>query len=251
MGGDVEQAIRGTTMPVLEVSLASGESVISESGAFSWMTSSIDMRTTTQIGGASGIMGVFKRAVAGGGIFMTELTAKDGPGTVSFAARLPGQIIPIDVEPNRFFMAHSHGFLCGESSIELTIGFQQKLGAGIFGGAGFILQKVQGKGTAWVQLSGEIFVRDLAAGETLRVHPGHVGMFDDSITFDIVRVKGIKNIFFGADTLFMASLTGPGRIWLQTLTLSHLAHDLDPFISHPEGGSGGGLGGIGRILGGE
>ena len=246
----MQHSIRGTTMPVLEVTLDPGETVISESGAFSWLTSSIEMKTSTQLGGASGLMGVFKRAVAGGGIFLTELAAKGSSGTVSFAARLPGQILPVDITPDAPYMVHSHGFMAGESSLNLTMGFQQKLGAGIFGGAGFILQKLEGKGTAWVSLSGEVFTYDLAAGETLRVHPGHVGMFEHTVKFEIQRVKGIKNIFFGADTLFLAALTGPGKIWLQTLTLSHLAHDINPFISHPEGGGEGALGGIGRILGG-
>jgi uncharacterized protein (AIM24 family) len=110
------------------------------------------------------------------------------------------------------------------------VGFQQSLGAGIFGGDGFLLQKVSGLGTAWLELGGEVVVRDLQPGETLRVHPGHVGAFQSSVSFQITRIQGIRNMFFGGDGIFLAALTGPGRVWLQTLPLSNLAHALAPFL---------------------
>jgi len=127
-------------------------------------------------------------------------------------------------------MIHRHGFLCGTPGIELGAGFQQSLGAGVFGGAGFILQKMAGSGSAWIELGGEIVTYDLAQGETLRVHPGHVGMFEDTVDFEITRIKGIANMLFGGDGIFLAALTGPGRIWLQTLTVSNLAHAIGPFL---------------------
>jgi len=134
------------------------------------------------------------------------------------------------VAAGRSYMIHRHGFLCGTSGIELGAGFQQSLGAGVFGGNGFILQKMSGAGSAWIELGGEIVTYDLAQGETLRVHPGHVGMFEDTVNFEITRIKGIANMLFGGDGIFLAALTGPGRIWLQTLTVSNLAHAIVPFL---------------------
>ena len=132
----MDAQIVGTVMPVLEVALNPGEVVFSESGELSWMTASVQMRTSTQAGGGGGIGGVFKRAVAGGSIFMTEYTAAGQPGMVAFAAKLPGTIFPVDVapQPGMTFMAHRHGFLCGTQGVNLGIGFQQSVGAGIFGG---------------------------------------------------------------------------------------------------------------------
>ena len=130
-------------------------------------------------------------------------------------------------------MIHRSGYLCGVPSVELSIGFQQKIGAGLFGGEGFILQKIAGTGDAWVELDGEIVEYELAAGESLRVHPGHVGMFHAGVSFELDRIKGIKNIFFG-DGLFLAKLTGPGHVWLQTLPLSKLAQSLIPYLPQAE-----------------
>jgi uncharacterized protein (AIM24 family) len=112
----------------------------------------------------------------------------------------------------------------------LTVGFQQGLGAGVFGGDGFILQRLSGSAQAWVELGGEVVSYDLAAGESLRVHPGHVGMFESGVNFEITRIKGIKNMLFGGDGIFLAQLTGPGKVWLQTLTISNLAHALAPYL---------------------
>ena len=130
---------------------------------------------------------------------------------------------------------HRHGFLCGVQGIQLTIGFQQSLGAGIFGGNGFVMQRLGGVGTAWVELGGEIVSHDLAPGEELLVHPGHVGMFEERVGFDITTIRGIANALFGGDGLFLAQLTGPGKVWLQTLTVPNLAHALTPYINR-EGG---------------
>ena len=121
-------------------------------------------------------------------------------------------------------MIHRHGFLCATPQVQIGVAFQQSLGAGIFGGDGFLLQRASGQGTAWLELSGELVVRDLQPGETLRVHPGHVGAFQSSVSFQITTVPGIKKMIFGGDGIFLAALTGPGRIWLQTLPIARLAH---------------------------
>ncbi len=222
-------------MPVLELLLEPGESVISEAGELSWMSQPIVMNTHTQLGGGGGFIGAIKRIAGGGTLFMTEYTAQGAQGEVAFATKIPGHILPIEVSPGHDYMIHRHGFLCATPQIQLGVGFQQSLGAGIFGGDGFLLQKITGHGTAWLELSGEVVVRDLRPGETLRVHPGHVGAFQSNVAFNITRIQGIRNMFFGGDGIFLATLTGPGRIWLQTLPLSNLAHALRPYL--PSGGA--------------
>ncbi len=226
----MQSRIVGTTMPVLECLLQPGESLISEAGELSWMTQTISMTTHTQMAGGGGFFGAIKRVAGGGTLFMTEYTAQGYPGEVAFAAKVPGHILPLEIGPGHEILVHRHGFLCATPMIQLGVGFQQSLGAGIFGGDGFLLQKVSGVGTAWLELGGETVVRDLQPGETLRVHPGHVGAFQSSVNFQITRIQGIKNMFFGGDGIFLAALTGPGRIWLQTLPLSNLAHALEPYL---------------------
>ncbi len=179
----MQTRILGTTMPVLEVLLDPNESVFSESGELSWMTASIQMTTHTQMGGGGGIFGVLKRVAAGASIFMTEYRAIQYQGSVSFATRVPGHIVPVELGQGPEYMVHRHGFLCATPQVTITLGFQQSLGAGIFGGSGFLLQKVSGVGTAWIELSGELIQKDLAPGEILFVHPGHVGAFQTSVGF--------------------------------------------------------------------
>ena len=251
----MQTRIHGTTMPALEILLQPGESVIAESGELSWMTGSIALNTHTQYAGGGGFLGVIKRMAGGGSLFMTEYRAMNYPGEVAFATKIPGHILPLELHGGYdAYMIHRHGFLCGTPGIQIGVGFQQSLGAGIFGGSGFLLQKIVGEGTAWLELSGEVVVRDLQPGETLRVHPGHVGAFQASVSFQITRIPGIRNLIFGGDGLFLAALTGPGRVWLQTLPLSNLAHALQEYLPGPSGRSeveGGVVGGVvGSILNG-
>ena len=254
----MQTRIQGTTMPVLDVRLEPNESVFSESGELSWMTSSIQMTTHTQMGGGGGIFGALKRVAGGGSLFMTEYRAMGAAGEVSFATKVPGHIVPLEITPGSEYMIHRHGFLCATDQVTIGVGFQQSLGAGIFGGNGFLLQKVGGQGTAWLELSGELILKTLAPGEILRVHPGHVGAFEASVGFQITTVPGIKNMIFGGDGIFLAVLQGPGQVWLQTLPISRLAHQIAEYIPRGEsrqvGPAAGGavIGGIvGSILGGD
>jgi uncharacterized protein (AIM24 family) len=144
---------------------------------------------------------------------------------------------------------HRHGFLCATPQVTITLGFQQSLGAGIFGGDGFLLQKLSGVGTAWLELSGELVQKTLAPGEVLRVHPGHVGAFQSSVRFQITTVPGLKNMFFGGDGIFLAEMVGPGTIWLQTLPISRLAHQIYEYLPHPEAAQASGAGMLGGIVG--
>jgi len=255
----MQTRIQGTTMPVLEVQLDPNESVFSESGELSWMTASIQMMTHTQAGGGGGLFGVLKRVAGGGSIFMTEYRAYQYPGIVAFATKVPGHIVPVELGQGPEYLVHRHGFLCATPQVTLGVGFQQSLGAGIFGGDGFLLQKVGGYGMAWLELSGELIRQELQPGEVLRVHPGHVGAFHSTVGFQITMVPGIKNMIFGGDGIFLAVLTGPGTVWLQTLPISRLAHQIGEYLPHGETRSsapaamgGGLLGGIvGSILSGD
>ena len=246
----MQTRIQGTTMPVLDVQLDPNESVFSESGELSWMTSSIQMTTHTQMGGGGGLFGVLKRVAGGGSIFMTEYRAMQYPGEVSFATKVPGHIVPVQVAPGQEYLVHRHGFLCATPQVTISVGFQQSLGAGIFGGSGFLLQRVAGYGMAWLELSGELIMKNLAPGETLLVHPGHVGAFQASVNFQITTVPGIKNMIFGGDGIFLGVLTGPGTIWLQTLPLSRLAHQIAEYLPRGEARQVGPAAAGGAILGG-
>ncbi len=247
----MQSRITGTTMPVLEIALGPNESIISEAGELSWMTNAIQMTTHTQMGGGGGLFGALKRVAGGGTLFMTEYRAVGGGGEVAFATKLPGHIVPVEVSPGHEYMIHRHGFLCATSQIQIGVGFQQSLGAGIFGGDGFLLQRLSGQGTAWLELSGELIIKDLQPGELLRVHPGHVGAFQSSVSFQITTVPGIKNMIFGGDGVFFAALQGPGRVWLQTLPIAKLAHKIMEYmpVQRQESTQGGVVGGIvGSIL---
>ena len=226
----MQHTITGTTMPVLQIGLDPGETIISEPGEFSWMTDNIRLNTTTQTAGSRGLFGALGRALAGGGLFMTEYTAQGGPGLVAFAAKVPGSIHQLDVPAGHSYMIHKHGFLCATQGVQLSMGFQRQLGAGLFGGNGFIMQRLSGPCTAFVELGGESVLYDLRPGESIQVHPGHVGMFQDSVNFDITLLRGIKNMFFGGDGLYVARLTGPGKVWLQSMTMPNLAHAIAPYL---------------------
>ena len=245
----MESKIVGTVMPVLELSMQPGDKVFAESGQLSWMSMAIQMQTSTSAGGQQGgFLGALGRAVAGGTLFMTEYTAVGGPGLLTFAAKLPGQVLPVEVTPSSGYMVHRHGFMCGTPGVQFSIGFQQKLGAGVFGGTGFRMQRLTGQGQAWVELNGEVVVYDLQPGNTLRVHPGHVGMYQDGVQFNITTVPGIKNALFGGDGIFLAALTGPGKVWLQSMSMSHLAHAIAEYLPRTESSSGSV---VGNLLGGN
>ncbi|MGC8481644.1 MAG: AIM24 family protein [Acidimicrobiales bacterium] len=245
--------VKGTTLPVLEVTLDSGETIISTHGELSWMTPNMQMSQTTAGGGHRGIMSSLKRAVGGGGLFLTQYEATGGPGTVAFASKLPGRIFPVEVGPSEGYLVHRHGWVCGTPGITPTVGLQQSFRAGAFGRDGFILQRLEGEGTAYIELSGEIINYSLVAGQTLLVHPGHVGMFQDSVNFQITQVQGLANKFFGGDGYYLVALTGPGDIWLQSMPVSVLAQALEPYLggTPAQGAAAGGIAGgvVGELFG--
>jgi len=232
----MEPKIVGTTLPVLELNLQPNETVFAEAGQLSWISMAMQMKTGLSVGGQqSGLFGALGRALSGGTLFMTEYTAVGGQGLIAFSTKLPGQILPLDITPGQGYMIHRHGFMCATPGVQFSIGFQQRLGAGVFGGTGLMMQKLEGQGKAWVELHGEVVIYDLQPGNTLRVHPGQVGMFQEGMQFNIVTVPGIQNMFFGGSGLFLAAITGPGRVWLQSMAIQHLAHAIQEYLPKPAG----------------
>lgn len=245
--------VKGTTMPVLEMVLEQGEALIATHGDLSWMTANMQLSQTTKTGSGGGVMAGLKRMAGGGGLLLTRYEPVGGQGMVTFASKVPGRIFPIEVSPGHGYVVHRHGWLCGTPGITPTVALQQSFRGGLWGGEGFVLQKLEGEGQAWVELSGEIATYELAAGQSLLVHPGHVGMFHDTVTFSVIRLPGIANRFFGADGHHLVSLTGPGSIWLQSMPLVVLAHALSEYLDRGEGrdvAAGGVVGGVlGNVLG--
>lgn len=228
----MQEKVIGSTLPVLEVSLDPGESVVAEVGEFSWMTDAIQMSTGMGGGvGGQGLVGALKRKVGGSSLLFSTYTAQGAPGLIAFAAKLPGSILPVEIGHGTDYLVHRHGFLAGTPGVQISAGFTQSFTAGIFGGEGFILQRIGGQGRAWVELSGEVVPYDLAGGQSLRVHPGHIGMFESSVSFQVMRVQGIANRYFGGDSHHFGVLSGPGRVWLQSMTLPILAASLTPYLA--------------------
>jgi len=212
-------------MQTVAIDLDPGETVFSQTNCMCWMNDAIAMTTHTGGGFLAGI----KRSFGGGSFFITDFTAK-GAGHVAFAPRFPGTVIPVQLGAGQSLICRKETFLCAEKSVTLDIAWQKRLGAGFFGGQGFILQKVTGPGTVWLDLSGEVVHRDLAIGERLLVHAGHVGVMDPSIGFDIQLVPGFRNILFGGDGLFLATLTGPGHVALQSMPIMNLAEEIGRYL---------------------
>jgi uncharacterized protein (TIGR00266 family) len=221
--------ISGTVMQTVSLNLQRGETIFSQTHAMAWMTDGITMDTHT----GGGLFAGLKRAVSGGSFFVTDYSA-DQPGEVAFAPRFPGKIIAMDLAAGQSLICRKETFLCAEKSVTLDIALQQRLGAGFFAGEGFILQRVTGPGTVFLDLSGEVIEKTLAPGERLRVHAGHIGIQEPTVTTDIAMVRGFRNVLFGGEGLFLATLHGPGKIWLQSMPILNLAEEV---ARHLPGGS--------------
>ncbi len=246
----MQYRLSGTVMQTLEIDLAPGETVYSQTNCMCWMNDFISMDTHT----GGGLLAGLKRSLGGGSFFITEFSAR-GAGHVAFAPRFPGTIMPIPLRDGQSVVCRKETFLCAEKSVKLELAWQQRFGAGLFGGEGFILQKVTGPGTVWLDLSGEVVERDLAAGERLLVNAGHVGVIDPTVNFDIQMVKGFRNILFGGEGLFLATLTGPGHIALQSMPIMNLAEEIGRYLPQTAASAGESSGGslasgvVGGILG--
>lgn len=218
----MEDRLAGTVVPVLSISLDPGESIVAEAGEFAWMTDSIQMSAGPGCGPGDEPAGDRGSSAAAASLLST-FTARDTAGTITFAGQLPGSIVEARVSPRSEYLIRRHGFVAGTPDIRVRSGFRQSFPAGIYAEEGFGLQRVSGDGRAWIEFAGEAIRFELAAGESLRTHPGHVGMFAASVAFQLTRVPGIANRYFGPEAHHFAVFSGPGPVWLQSMLTPVLA----------------------------
>ena len=219
-------SIEGEPLPVVICNLEPNETMITEKGAMSWMTPNMKMETTSN----GGIGKMFSKALTGESMFQNIYTAR-GEGMITFGSSFPGQILPLEVTPGKSFILQKSAFLASEAGVQLSMHVNQKLGAGFFGGEGFIMQKLTGNGIAFAEVDGELVEYTLAPGEQMVVDTGYVMGFELSVSMDIQQVKGLKNMVLGGEGLFNTVLTGPGKIWLQTMPISGVAAAIQPFLT--------------------
>ena len=210
--------IQGEPTPVVVCDLNANETMITEKGSMVWMSPNVKMETS-----AGGIGKAFRRMFSGESMFQNFYTAQSGPGMIAFASSFPGSILPIQITPDKPIIAQKSAFLASEQGVELSVFFQKKLGAGFFGGEGFIMQKLSGRGMAFLEIDGYGVEYTLAPGQQMVIDTGNLAMMDATCTIDIQSVKGVKNVLFGGEGFFNTVVTGPGRILLQTMPMSAFA----------------------------
>lgn len=220
----MQYELKGGVFPVVVCQLADGEKMITEKGSMVWMSPNMEMETT---GGGLGKM--FSKAFSGESMFQNIYTAR-GAGMIAFGSSFPGRILTLEVAPGREFILQKTAFLASEAGVQLSIHFNKKFGAGLFGGEGFIMQRLSGSGIAFAEVDGELVEYALAPGQQMVVDTGNVLGFESSVAIDIQQVKGIKNKLLGGEGFFNTVLTGPGKIWLQTMSIAGVASAIQPFI---------------------
>ncbi|MFY8138532.1 MAG: TIGR00266 family protein [Flavobacteriales bacterium] len=256
---EIDFRVFGEEMQCVEIELDPQETVVAESGAFMYMDDGIQMQTIFGDGSKSGggffdkILGAGKRLLTGESLFMTAFTHQGaGKARVAFASPYPGKIIPLDLQQlGGKIVCQKDSFLCAAKGVAIGIEWQRKLGTGLFGGEGFIMQKIEGDGYAFCHAGGHIIERELKPGETLRIDTGCVVAYTSTIDFDIQFVGGIRNTLFGGEGVFFAVLRGPGKVWLQTLPISRLASRIISYGSGNRKEEGSILGGLGNLLDGD
>ena len=217
--------IKGGDFPVVICTLENGETMITEKGSMSWMSPNMQMETH---GGGLGKM--FSKAFSGESMFQNHYTARGGEGMIAFCSSFPGQIKAVRIAPGQEMIVQKSSFLASEVGVNLSIHFQKKLGAGFFGGEGFIMQRLSGNGIAFVEIDGDLIEYNLKPGQQIIVDTGNVAGFETTVQMDVQTVSGAKNILFGGEGLFNTVLTGPGRIWLQTMPIYSVANAIRPYI---------------------
>lgn len=215
----METRIEGELLPVVTCRLDKGESVLTENGGMSWMDEAIEMNTTTN----GGVMKGLGRMLAGESLFMNIYTAKKDGAEISFASSFPGKILEFDLQNGESIIAQKKSFLCSEKTVDISMHFRKKLGAGFFGGEGFIMQKISGPGKAFIEVDGAVIKKELKEGEKIKVDNGYVVAMTENVKLDIETVQGMKNIVFGGEGLFVTTLQGPGTVWLQSMPISKLS----------------------------
>lgn len=218
--------IKGNELPVVICYLESGEAMITEKGSMSWMSPNMKMETTSN----GGIGKAIGRMFSGESFFQNRYTAEGGNGMIAFASSFPGQIRPWEIHPGNEIVVQKAGFLAAETGVELSVFFQKKLGAGLFGGEGFIMQKLSGNGTAFLEFDGHVVEYNLQTGQQIVIDTGYLAAMDATCKMEIKSVPGLKNMVFGGEGLFNTLITGPGRVWIQTMPLSGVAAELMKFM---------------------
>ena len=218
--------IKGDTLPVVICYLEGGEKMITEGGGMSWMSPNMKMETTTN----GGIGKAFGRMFAGEKMFQNVYTAQGGNGLIAFASSFPGSIKAFQIAPGQEMVFQKSAFLAGEASVELSVFFNKKLGAGLFGGEGFIMQRVSGHGIVFAEFDGHVIEYDLQPGQQIVVDTGHLAAMTPSCNMEIRSVPGVKNMLFGGEGVFNTIITGPGHVWLQTMPISNVAGVLRPYM---------------------
>ena len=221
----MQYEIQGEPMPIVVCHVNAGESMITERGSMVWMSPNMEMST-----GAGGLGKAFGRMFSGESIFQNTYTAVGGPGMIAFGSSLPGSIRAVNIDPAHPVIVQKRGFLASEQSVELSIYFQKKMKTGFFGGEGFIMQKLSGYGTAFVELDGSVVEYELRPGQSIVVDTGNLAMMDATCSIDVQMIKGVKNMLFGGEGLFNTIITGPGKVTLQTMPVTGLADALIPFL---------------------
>lgn len=218
--------IFGNPFPAVSIRINRGESIYTQSGGMSWMTDGISMETNTH----GGFMRGLGRMFSGDSMFMVTYTAERDNQEINLTAALPGEIHVVEVEPGKSYIAQKGAFLCAQHSVQLDAVFTKKFSSGLFGGEGFVLQRLSGRGVAFLELDGTVCEYNLAPGERLKVDSGNVAYFEEQVGYSVETVKGFKNMLFGGEGLFLTVLEGPGKVWLQTMTASELAYKIVPYI---------------------
>ena len=227
----IRYEIEGGSLPVVICYPEAGQTLCTQSGAMSWMSPNMEMTTN----GGGGLRKALGRLISGDSVFMNEYTPVGGRGMIAFAANLPGTIIPFHLTPGNGIIVQKSGFLAMEKGMDLSLYFQRKLGGGFFGGEGFIMQKITGNGIAFVEIDGYCKEYELRAGESIIVDTGYLAAMSESCQMDVQTVRGVKNVFFGGEGLFHTRITGPGKVYIQSMPVSNIAQRLAPFL--PSGNS--------------
>ncbi|MBE6963397.1 MAG: TIGR00266 family protein [Ruminococcaceae bacterium] len=218
--------VQGDTLPVVICELTAGETMITEGGSMSWMSPNMRMETTSG-GGLGRALG---RMFAGEALFLNRYTAQGGNGLISFASKFPGEIRAFELRPGQDIIVQKGGFLAAEEGVDVSIHFQQRLSTGFFGGEGFIMQRLSGNGTAFVELDGHVVTYELAPGQSIIVDTGHLAAMDATCSMEVRAVQGAKNLFFGGEGIFNTVITGPGRVYLQTMPIINVANAIRRYI---------------------
>lgn len=221
----MKYTIEGAPLPIVICDLDAGETMITEKGAMSWMTPNMKMET---VGGGVGKM--VGRMFSGETMFQNRYTAEGGPGQIVYASSFPGAILAFEISAGQEIIAQKSAFLASASTVELSVAFQKKLAGGFFGGEGFIMQRLSGQGTAFLEIDGYVKEYDLQAGQSMIIDTGYLAAMSGSCTMDITSVKGLKNKFLGGEGFFNTVVTGPGKIYLQSMPVNQMASALIPFM---------------------